>query len=223
MAQDFPSSSSVGRTQVAAKAAFLLAVGFLAMLFSLHFLEPQFDPSWRLISEYQLGRYGWLMTLAFLCWGGSVLALHLALRTSMRNTAGRIGVGWLVLIGVCLIGAGIFKPIAMTEATITTASVLHTLCAAIVVLTFPVAASLIAGSLARHPDWAPVRRWLLWATVLVWLSLLTFFASSIVSNLIDPTAGRFSPQVRLGWPNRFVAVAYTIWLLVLAQRATRLR
>jgi len=28
-----------------------------------------------MISEYAIGRYGWLMKLAFFCWGASVLAL----------------------------------------------------------------------------------------------------------------------------------------------------
>jgi hypothetical protein len=223
MAQDLPSSSSLVHTKVAAKAAILLAIAFLAILFSLHFLSPESDPSWRLISEYQLGRYGWLMTLAICCWGGSVLALQLALRTSIRSTGGRIGRWWLGLIGAAMIGAGIFKTTASTDPNITTAAVLHALCAAIVALTLPLAASLVAGILARHQNWAPICPWLLWTTILVWFSLLIFFTAPIVSNLIDPTAGRVGPHVLLGWPNRFVAVAYSIWLLVLAQRATRLR
>jgi hypothetical protein len=89
---------------------------------------------------------------------------------------------------------GHLQACAITDTTITPASVVHTLCAAIVVLTFPLAASLVAGSLAHHQDWVPVRRWLLWATALVWFSLLTFFAWSIISNLINPTAGRFGPK-----------------------------
>jgi hypothetical protein len=61
--------------------------------FSLHLIKPEFDPSWRLISEYEVGRFGWLMTLAFVCWGGSVLTLQQAIRTSMRTTAEGSGVG----------------------------------------------------------------------------------------------------------------------------------
>ncbi len=35
--------------------AVVLAVGLVALL---HRLEPEFDPSWRMLSEYSLGRYG---------------------------------------------------------------------------------------------------------------------------------------------------------------------
>ncbi|WP_394554755.1 DUF998 domain-containing protein [Agromyces sp. MMS24-JH15] len=39
-----------------------ITVGLIAIL---HVLEPEYDPSWRMISEYSLGRHGWVMRLAF--------------------------------------------------------------------------------------------------------------------------------------------------------------
>ena len=36
------------------------------LLGSLHLLEPEFNPSWRFLSQYELGEFGWLMRLAFL-------------------------------------------------------------------------------------------------------------------------------------------------------------
>ena len=203
------------------RAAMALAVAFLAILFSLHLIKPEFDPSWRLISEYEVGRFGWLMTLAFVCWGGSVLTLQQAIRTSMRTTSGRIGRWWLGLIGVAMMGAGVFRTTASDNPNITTSAVLHLAFAAIVVLTFPLAASLVAGTLTRDPNWVAVRRRLVWATILVWCSLLAFFAWSMVADMIHPTAGGFSPQLRLGWPNRFLAVAYSVWLIVVARYAAR--
>jgi hypothetical protein len=47
-------------------------VAFLAILSVLHVLEPEFNPP-HLISEYQLGRFGWLMSLAFFCLGAASL------------------------------------------------------------------------------------------------------------------------------------------------------
>ena len=90
MTQNAPSRPFRSGTKTFARAAIVLAVAFLAILFSLHFLEPEFDPSWRMINEYEIGRFGWLMTLAFFCWGGSVLALQQALRTSLQNAGGMI-------------------------------------------------------------------------------------------------------------------------------------
>lgn len=221
MASDVPVSASVVRTDVAARVATVSAIAFLAILGSLHFLKPEFDPSWRLISEYEVGRFGWLMSLAFFCWGGSVLALQRALRTSLETTAGKIGRWLLGVVGIAMIASGVFTTTASTDPNITTEAVVHALSAGVVVLTLPVAASLVARGLTRHEDWAPIRRRLVWATLLVWFSLLAFFAWSIVFSIINPTVGQFGPQLLLGWPNRFVAIAYSIWVLVLAQRATR--
>ena len=58
------SHPSAGVSPGAACVAVVLSAAFLALLALLHFLEPDFDPSWRMISEYELGRYGWLMRLA---------------------------------------------------------------------------------------------------------------------------------------------------------------
>jgi hypothetical protein len=149
---------SLGISKIAARLAVGLSAAFLAILFLLHFLEPEFDPTWRMISEYELGRYGWMMTLAFFCWGGSVLALKVALRSSLRTRGGRIGRWWLLVIGVALFGAGIFITDPITNPTTSTANSLHTLSGAIVILTFPIAASLVARSLARNQEWATARR-----------------------------------------------------------------
>jgi hypothetical protein len=212
-----PSSSGVSKT--AARTAVVLAGIFLAILFLLHFLEPEFDPSWRMISEYEIGRYGWMMRLAFFCWGGSVLALLVALWHSLRTTGGKIGRWWLLLIAVAMIGAGIFITNAITDTTINTSNSLHSLCGAFVILTFPIAASLVAGSLARNQEWAAARRRLFWGTLLVWLSMLAFFGSIIVSRAFNPSAGRVGPDVLLGWPNRFMVLVYNIWLIILALQA----
>ena len=91
MTQNIISShSSLGVSKVAARMTIVLAATFLDILFVLHFLEPAFDPSWRMISEYELGRYGWMMTLTFFCWGGSVLALLATLWSSLQTLRGMI-------------------------------------------------------------------------------------------------------------------------------------
>ena len=47
--------------------ALLATVGAILLLASLHLLSPGFSPSWRMISEYALGRYAWVLSLMFLC------------------------------------------------------------------------------------------------------------------------------------------------------------
>src|SRR5262245_33716710 len=58
-----------GEMRTKATLAIGLCVAFLAILSVLHVLEPEFNPPHK-ISEYQLGRFGWLMSLAFFCLGG---------------------------------------------------------------------------------------------------------------------------------------------------------
>lgn len=209
----------LGIFKVAARMAVVFSAIFLALLVLLHFLEPEFDPSWRMISEYAIGRYGWAMNLAFFCWGVSVMALQVALWPSLRTMSGKVGRWWLVLIGIALFGAGIFKTNAITDTTPSMANDLHRLCGSIVILTFPIAASLVAGSLVRNQEWTPARRPLLWGRLLVWFGLLAFLGSIIASRTIHPSAGRVGPEVLMGWPNRFMVAVYHIWLIVIALRA----
>jgi len=216
------SHTGVGRSKIAALAAVAFSSAFLVILILLHFLEPEFDPSWRMISEYEIGRYGWMMTLAFFCWGGSVLSLLAALWPFLRTISGKIGRWWLLLLGVALFGAGIFKTNAITDTTIRTANTLHTICGALVILTFPIAASLAARSLAQNEEWAVARRQLLWTTLLVWLGMIVYFGSIIISNSINPTAGRVGPHVLQGWPNRFMVVFYNFWLILAALRVRQI-
>ncbi len=212
-----------GEPRLVGSSSIFLISAFLAILLLLHFLEPEFDPSWRMISEYELGRYGWLMTIAFICWGLGVLDLQMVLSRSLQTTWGKVGRWWLVVIGVAMMAAGIFKTNAITDNTVSLDDTLHTLCGAIVIMTFPIAASLVARSLLRNPRWAPARGWLVWGTALCWLSLVLFFGSIVVSGIINPGAGRTGPEVYLGWPNRLLVVVYSAWMIVVARHAVRAR
>ena len=209
------SHSSPGISPKAANIAVVFSFTFLVILFLLHFLESDFDPSWRMISEYELGRYGWLMRLAFFCWGSSVLSLLIAIWPALQTMSGKIGRWWLLLIGGALFGAGIFITNAITDPATSTENSLHTLCGAFVILTFPIASALVASSLARNKDWTAPRRHLFWGELLVWLGMFVFFGSISVSKAINPSAGRVGPEVYLGWPNKFMVVAYHIWLIII--------
>ena len=168
-----------------------LAVGcaalFAALLIALHFLEPEFDPLWRMISEYELGAVGWLMRIAFFAWGASVLLLVCALWGSLQTAGGAIGKLWMAIIGVLMIGAGIFKPNPITENTTNLHNVLHTVCGAVVILTFPIASTLTGRSLGKIHG--RIRRLTSILTLMVWFGMVADFASIIISGLVNPSAG----------------------------------
>jgi hypothetical membrane protein len=147
-----------------ARMALAAVVLFLILLAALHFIEPEFDPSKRLISEYELGRYGWMMSLAFFSLGVGVLAMLLSTWYSSTTRSGLIGRWWFLVIGIALFGAGIFYPYP----TPNLASYLHGICGIIIIATFPIVATLYSSGLTHGKDWTSSRKWLRWAAVLVW-------------------------------------------------------
>jgi hypothetical protein len=200
----------------------VLAIVFFTILTWLHFLKRELNPSWRMISEYEIGRYGWLMRIAFFSWGASVLALLISIWPSLQPISGTISRWWLVLIVMALFGAGIFKTDPITENTPNWVNTIHAVCGAIVILTFPIAATLAVRSLLHNQLWSASRSQVIFGTVLTWVGLAAFFASIIISRIIDPSAGRVGPHVYLGWPNRIMVVTYVVWLIIIAGAALRL-
>jgi hypothetical protein len=174
-----------------------------------------------MISEYEIGRYGWMMSLAFFSWGVSVLALLATLWSSLQTISGKIARWWMIVIGIALFGAGIFKTNPILDTTISTENTIHTLCGAIVILTFPIVASLISNSLKHNQAWILGKQRLMWGTLLVWFSQIAFFGSIIVSRIINPEAGRVGPDVYLGWPNRIMVVVYVAWLIMVARNSMK--
>jgi Protein of unknown function (DUF998) len=208
-------------SQRAANISFAAASIFLVLLAALHVVKPEFDPSWRFVSEYAIGRYGWIMVVAFLSLALSCLATVIAINSQIANIGGKIGLVLLVLVAASLVAAGIFvaDPITATKDQLTTHGSLHGLAAMIGIPGLPIAAVLISRSLVRNQAWSSARRLLLWTAHLTWISVLMMFASMFV--MLRQTQGKFGPEVLIGWPNRVVVLAYCIWLMVVAWRASK--
>ena len=96
--------------RIAARLSLGLSVAFFALLAVLHVLEPEFN-SGHLISEYQLGDYGFMMSLAFCLLGASALLVALSLGPCLHTRGGRIGWWGLLVIGAAFFISGIFPPV----------------------------------------------------------------------------------------------------------------
>ena len=200
----------------------LFSAAFLIILSLLHLLKPELDPSWRMISEYEIGTHGWMMRLAFCCWGLSTFSLVFAIWPACTTRSGKIGRTWLVLIGIALFGAGIFATNAITDTTISTVDILHKVCGALVILTFPIASSLSITSLIKNEKWSTYQRPLILIEILVWLGMCAFFGSIIAARAAHPGVGRVGPEIWSGWPNRLMVICYHIWLIATALMAKRI-
>ena len=195
-------------------------LAFLALLTLLHFLEPEFDPRWRMISEYELGRYGYLMSLAFACWGGSYIFLSLALWPQLRSTGGKIGKYWLLIIGLACIGAGAFLPNQITEPIVTLNHKLHAFCGVVVIFTSPIAALIVYRALMKEERYKAVKGSLGLFTGLVWIGLIYFFASLIIYK---PVGLAYNETTLIGFPNRAMVVVYTVWIIAISRAVGRVK
>ena len=125
--------------------AIVLCLAFLTILSVLHLLEPDFNPP-HFISEYQLGRFGWLMSLAFFCLGAASFALFAAARQKLHTRAGRLGIWGLPVIGVAYFCGGIFPP----DPKWFVGSLLHGIGGLIVIFGSPIVFTLVSMGLVRN-------------------------------------------------------------------------
>lgn len=181
-----------------------LSVGLIV---SLHFLEPEFDPSWRMLSEYSLGRYGVLMRAAFLAMGTAVIAVAVAL----WGTAGVWSLG-LLLVALGPLGAAFIDtdPITTPRAQMSRRSNVHSALGSLFILGFPLAATIAGISAASEPAVGSV---LAWASIVPWITLVWFIGTSVRHARPDAVGG---PEVRVGWPNRVNILADLGWVALAA-------
>jgi hypothetical protein len=116
-----------------------------------------------------MGRYGWMLQLAFLCLAFGSVALLRAIWRLMRTLSGRIGRTLLFIISLAFVGATVFETDPATANQLSTTGMIHPAAGVRVVLGFPIMATLIGWSLSRSGEWASTPRWLLAVTLLVWL------------------------------------------------------
>lgn len=187
---------------------------FALLLAALHVLEPEYDPTWRFVSEYALGRVGWLMPLAFAALAVSLAATTICVARHARGILGRLGIGLIGVAAAGLLLAAFFRtdPITTPVELYTVSGQLHVLGAALDYS--PLGMLLVALAVTRPPEWRRHRRRLLLSTALP-------LAATIAIVLALPADGRFGPGVLAGLFGRVLLVSYLGWALAL--RTTLLR
>lgn len=211
------------RFTLAASAAALLALA------SLHVLCPEFDPSWRMVSEYANGQHGYVLSLMFIFWALSSWGLAVAIGSQVTTTAGKIGLIFLVAAGVGEAMASVFD----------INHPLHGLSAMIGIPSLAIAAILISMSLARNPTWLASRKLLLWTAQLPWISIvLMAITFAILMSTFTQVGGDMSAQTGsfpigktfpagvialVGLSNRLLVVMYSIWVMTVAGLAMKIR
>ena len=211
--------SPVRSAGIAPTVAFVASLATLALLALLHIVSPEFDPSWRMVSEYALGAYPWLLSAFFLCWALGSWALAVSVWPLARGWMVKTGVAFLTLSGLGEALAAFFDVNAAT---------MHGLAGAIGVPTLPIAALLISYGIDRAEP-MPGRRAMRLTAHLTWISLIAMaasmalFFSTYTAAGGNPGAGVPSslPEGTValhGWANRLLIICYCAWNAVSARR-----
>jgi hypothetical protein len=154
-------------------AVFILAVA------ALHGLRADLDPVQHTISEYSLGKFGWLMRAAFGALGISVIATAESVRERFEPTAWR-NIGLLFLIGTA---AGLILDAAYNTDHLrvpeTFDGSVHGDGMFIVCLTLPTAALILGTDFARPTLPLPLARWLQVLAVAQGVAVIAFATSPI--------------------------------------------
>lgn len=207
----------------------LLAIGMsvavLVLLAILHSLSPEFNPAWRMVSEYANGKYPMILSAMFFLWGAASWALTYTLWPHMQTTAGKIGLVFLILAGVGEAMAAVFD----------INHKLHGLSAMIGIPSLSIAAMLISVALVRTESWSIARTSLLWTANLTWVStLLMAIAFAVMMATYAQAGGDMSANAEavttlpdgvialVGWANRFLIVVYCAWVMTVAWQALKL-
>jgi hypothetical protein len=175
---------------VFACAAYYVIVGA-----ALHFLEPEYDPRYRFMSEYAWSAHGWLMTTTFFVLALALLTVAMGLRNLYGSSqSARAGFGLLVVgaAGICV--AGVFRGFP-----------LHDVGGAVGLPSVVMAALLLSWGFRSVPGWRP----LFLITLLIALGMFT----ALLSMIID--VGMPGLQQRI-----FLSLVL-LWLAIVAHQLVR--
>ena len=223
-----PSSFSLRNpSSIAEPAAWLAILATLAAILlvaALHLLSPEFSPSWRVVSEYALGRYGWVLSLMFASWGVGTWAFAVALWSEVHTNAGRLGLWLLVVAGIGEAMASLFD---------VRHEIGHGVAGLLGVIGFPIAALMLSVALGRNETWRTSRRALLWIANLSWISVVFLVAAlTIMMMQMARASGGHLPQHAPrtlppgvlavdGWADRLIVLSNCAWVLTAAWHAIR--
>ena len=186
----------------------------------LHFVSPEFEPSWRMASEYALGNHKWLITLFFVFWGISSGCLAFVLWNVVSTKLGKAGVILLFISGIGEALAAVFD----------VKHSLHGFAGLLGIPMLPIAALLITYHLKSKELWRDHKISLLLSAHSTWLSLVLMIVTMIVMIIGFQNAGiefkegseppKFVPEGVIaigGYANRILILTYILWLIIVAK------
>lgn len=191
---------------------------FLILFTVLHFLKPEIDPSWRFISEFQLGNYGWMMHVAFWSLAVSAAALWLAVQSQIRTVGGYIGLVMLFVATIGFVLAAAFTTDPTTATVGTDAGRIHST-GALLASNVTGAIFFLSWSLARNKAWAKIRKTLWWVVA---VAIATNIASFWMQGIMAQHNNTFGPDTQIGLSNHLLIIGLASCLAAMSLRIVTL-
>lgn len=200
-------------------ATLTIASGVLSLLslLVLHFVSPEFQPSWRMISEYALGKHKGLITSFFLLWALSSLFLGLLLCNEVSSGWAKFGVILLFASAIGEAMGGLFD----------VKHKLHGAAFGLGIPTLPAAALLISYHLANKgwpADGMILMAHSTWITVVLMALAMMLLFSGFKKAGIPMGPDKEAPETLpagviplAGYANRLLVLCYILWLILTAQ------
>ena len=175
-------------------------------------LRPEIDPARNPISEYAIGRLGWLAVLGFQASAAAYACLAAALRDRLRDRVGRIGLFMLCYcaLATAVVGLCVADPVTTPMSALTATGRVHVVAGISAFVVLPVAAVAINMSLSRTAVWAGSRRLLLVTGLLPTIGFVTLVA---LVAIVTPAEG---------WPPRLMFLTYAAWTIAIAIKSVEL-
>ena len=194
------------RADLFARLTVVTAVAYQLLLIALILVRPEIDPAHKPISEYAIGRLGWLAVLAFQISAAAYAFLVVTLRHTLRDRLGRIG---LVALSYCafatvVVGLCVADPVTTPMAELTVVGRIHVVAGTSAFVFLPVAALLINISLSRTVVSRGSRVLLIMTGLLPSIGFVIF---AILVATVTPSEG---------WPPRLMFATYAAWIIAVA-------
>lgn len=198
----------------------ILVTGAMSLLclLMLHFLSPEYDPSWRMISEYAMGKYKTVITAFFLLSGICTILLPVLLWNETSSLWAKIGLVLVFLSGIGAVMGGLFD----------LKHPLHGAAFALGVPTIAVGALLVSYHFAKQPGWNLHSTITLLSAHAIWISLVLMGVSmAVMMNGFKQAGIAMGPDATppdsvppgviavTGYFNRLLVVCNTAWIMVM--------
>lgn len=184
--------------------SYITAATSLLLLGMLHWLSPEFNPSWSMVSEYAMGNYSFVAALMFAAMATSCIALCFALMSHTVGTVAKIG---NFLLGAASVGLYLAAVFGLPHP-------LHGLSALIGIPSLTIAILILSVQLPRQKLWKNYKLPMLAIGNLTWISLVAMCIFVYIG--MTQFAGNFALGAPVGLPNRVLMFCYGIWLMLVS-------